>query len=135
MKLPKEEYRKVIGYLKRYNYNCVIMLMRTQDIISLQSNSLNGLPSAPYSINDNVYKKVIKLQEDEQLQKAIREYKIVTQALELCSKDSKNIFTNEFQKQKTRWETIQDCYLSERTYERRKRELISRVYEESKKIK
>ena len=42
----------------------------------------DGMPKAPYNISDSVYNQYIKLQEDKELQKALKQYKVVRQALE-----------------------------------------------------
>ena len=67
---------------------------------------MNGMPKAPYSISDNVYNTVVKLQEDETLQKCLKEYKAVIQALELVNRDSKYIFEELYVKSKTKWDVI-----------------------------
>lgn len=96
-RLSKEEYREAIGYLKRYNHNCVEILTARLDIISISSPTLDGLPKAPYSISDSVYNSVVRLQEDKKLNKALKEWKIVKQALELTDKITKDIFREEFE--------------------------------------
>ena len=92
------------------------------------------MPKAPYSISDSVYNQYIKLQEDKELQRALKEYKIVRQALELVNADCKEIFENYYQKQRNRWETIDKLSLSERTFVRRKTELINAVHKELEKF-
>lgn len=104
------------------------------DIMSIKSPCTNGLPKAPYKISDNVLNSVIQLQENEQLQKSIKEYKIVTQALELVSEDSKMIFEELYVKNKYKWDIINKKGLSERTFVRRKGDLIRAVNKEIKKM-
>lgn len=41
MKIPKEEYRKAKGYLKRYQFNCINILMIRNDTIGLTGNGLD----------------------------------------------------------------------------------------------
>lgn len=134
MKLSKEDYKRAEGCLKRYNYNCVKIINIRADIMSIGVPSNDGLPKAPYSISDSVYNQYIKIQEDEELQTALREYKVVRQALELVNEDCKKVFENYYQKQKSRWETIDLLHLSERTFVRRKGELIHTVDKELKKL-
>lgn len=131
-RLNKIEYNYAKGCLKRYNYNCIKIMNTREDILSLGSQNLDGMPKAPYNINDNVLKSVIKLQEDEQLQKAIKEYKAVVQALELINKDCKTIFNKYYVLNKSKWEVL-DSGMSERTFERRNQELIYAVHDELKK--
>ena len=132
-KLSKEEYNYAKGCLKRYNYNCINIMNIRADILSIGSQNLDGMPKAPYNISDNVLNSVIKLQEDEQLQKSIKEYKAVVQALELINKDCKIIFNKYYILSKTKWEVIESG-MSERTFERRNQELIYAVHNELKKV-
>ena len=133
MRISKEDYNKAVGCLKRYNYNCINILNIRSDIMTIGSPVMNGMPKAPYSISDSVYNTVVKLQEDENLQKCLREYKAVVQALEIVNRDSKYIFEELYVKSKTKWQII-DSGISERTYFRRKKELILAVDKELKNI-
>ena len=133
MKLSKEEYREAKGCLKRYNYNCVKIMMIREDIMDLGSQNLDGLPKPKNNVSDRVLESVIKLQEDEALQEAIKEYKAVVQALELVNKDSKELFEKYYIQSKSKWEIIESG-MSQRTFERRNQELIYAVHEEFKKI-
>lgn len=134
MRLPKEEYNKANKCLKRYNYNCNMILNIRSDIVSLKGNYLDGMPKAAYNISDTVFNTLIELEENEELQEAINEYKAVTQALELVNKDCVYIFEELYKKGKSKWEIITNLHVSEETYKRRKRELIYTVYEELKKL-
>ena len=131
-RLSKEEYREAVGVLKRYNYNCLNIINMRADIIGITVPQNDGMPRAPYNISDTVYKKYIELEENEDLQKSIKEYKIVSQALELVSQDCKYIFQKFFQEGKSKWGII-DSGISLRTFERRKRDLIYAVHKEIKK--
>ena len=97
-RLSKEDYREAVGCLKRYNYNCIKMMNMKYDIMSLSSPVLDGMPKAPYKISDSVLNSLIRIQENEELQKCIREYKIVVQALQLVDSITKEIFKEEYQK-------------------------------------
>ena len=99
-RLSKEDYREAVGCLKRYNYNCIKMMNMKYDIMSLSSPVLDGMPKAPYKISDSVLNSLIRIQENEELQKCIREYKIVVQALQLVDSITKEIFAEEYQKRK-----------------------------------
>ena len=134
MRLSKEDYKKAEGCLRRYNYNCITIMNIRADIMSVGAPSTDGMPKAPYSISDSVYNQYIKLQEDKELQRALKEYKAVRQALELLNTDCKEIFENYYQKQRNRWETIDKLSLSERTFVRRKTELINAVHKELEKV-
>lgn len=103
------------------------------DIMSVGSPKLDGLPKAPYMVSDNVLNSVIQLQENKQLQKSIKEYKAVRQALELINEDSKVIFEELYIKNKYKWDIINVLNKSEETYKRRKRDLIYAVHKELKK--
>lgn len=133
MKLNKEDYNKAVALLKRYNYNCLKIMDIRADIMSIGSPVADGMPKAPYKVSDSVYNQYIQLQEDKQLQIALKEYKIVRQALELVNNDSKYIFEQLYMKSKTKWQII-DSGISEATYKRRKQDLIYAVDKEIKKM-
>lgn len=133
MRLSKEDYREAKGCLKRYNYNYLKIMNIRADIMDIGSPSLDGLPKAPYSTSDRVLNSVIKLQEDKDLQGAIKEYKAVVQALELVNKDAKEIFNKQYQLGQTKWEII-DSGMSEGTYKRRHSDLVYTIHRELKKL-
>lgn len=132
-KISREEYKEAKGCLKRYNYNCINIMNIRADIMSLGGQGIDGMPKAPYAISDKVFNSVIKLQEDEHLQKSIKEYKAVVQALQLVDEDSKKIFETIYILSKSKWELINNG-MSERTYFRKKTELITQVSKELKKL-
>jgi hypothetical protein len=134
MRLSKEEYKKAENCLKRYNYNCVTILNIRADIMSLSSSGIDGMPKAKYNISDNVCNSIVQLQENEYLQIALKECKVVEQALLLVSKDSKFVFEEYYLKNKNKWEIVSEG-MSERTFFRRKRDLIFAVDKELKKMK
>lgn len=133
MRISNEEYKEASLCLKRYNYNCLKIMNIRADIMSIGSPVLDGMPKAPYSVSDRTLKAVIELQENEHLQKAIKEYKAVVQAVELVNKDSKYIFEEFYIKSKPKWEII-NSGISERTFVRRKGDLIYAVHKELKKL-
>ena len=134
MRLDKKEYKQAVGCLLRYNYNCMNIINIRADIMGVSVPENDGMPKAPYTISDSVYNQYIRLQEDKELQKSLKEYKAVMLALELVNKDSKYIFEEEFRKSKSKWEIIQSLGVSEETYKRRKKNLIYTVYENLKKL-
>lgn len=134
MRIPKEEYNKAVGCLKRYNYNCINIMNIQSDILNLSIAPNDGLPKAPYSIGDTVFNKVIQLQENKDLNKSIKEYKAVVQALQLVDKDAKYIFEKEFRESQTKWKIIENMNVSEETYKRRKSSLVYAVFNELKKF-
>lgn len=135
MRLSREEYKKAEGYLKRYNYNCINILNIRNDIMTLSAVNIDGLPKAPYSISDSVFNSMMQLQENKELQKSLKEYKVVASAIQLISEDSEIIFNELYRKGKNKWYIINDIlHTSEETYKRRKRDLIYAVDEEIKKL-
>lgn len=134
MRLDKESYKKAEGCLRRYNYNCITIMNIRADIMTVGAVNTDGMPKAPYNISDSVYNQYIKLQEDKELQKSLKEYKAVRQALELVNKDAKDIFKFFYQQGKTKWATIDELSLSEGTFKRRKQDLIYCVNKELKKL-
>lgn len=134
MRLSKEDYNKAVGCLKRYNYNCINIINIRADIMSISVPGTDGMPKAPFNISDSVYNQYIRLQEDEELQRSLKEYKAVMQALQVVNKDSKYIFNQLYLRNKTKWEVISEIHTSEETYKRRKRALIYAVDKELKKL-
>lgn len=134
MRLSREEYKKAVGCLKRYNYNCLNIINIRADIMNISAPNTDGMPKVPYNISDSVYNQYIKLQEDKELQKSLKEYKAVIQALELVDEISKQIFNEEYIKSKRKYDIIDTLHISERTYERKKSHLIHTTYKELKKI-
>jgi len=131
MRLNNEEYKKAVGCLKRYNYNCLKIHNIQADIMSIGSPSLDGMPKAPYRVSDSVLNSVIKLQEDKELQRAIREYNIVLRALALTDKITNEIFEEQYQKgEENKWDIIDKLNISEDVYKRRRRKLIYLVHNE-----
>lgn len=134
MRLSKEDYNRAVGCLKRYNYNCINIVNIRADIMSISVPEADGMPKAPYNISDSVYNQYIRLQEDKELQRSLKEYKAVMQALQVVNKDSKYIFNQLYLRNKTKWEVIDKIHTSEETYKRRKRALIYAVDKELKKL-
>ena len=134
-RLESKDYNEAKGCLLRYNYNCLNIKNKQTDILGLSVSNMDGLPKAPYFVGDPTFKKLIKLNSDESLQKSIREYKAVTQALELVSADAKIVFMEEFINKKSRYDVIDVLCRSEETYKRRRRELIYSVSDQLKNFK
>lgn len=133
MRLPNEEYKKAENCLKRYNYNCIKIMSIREDIMSISGLNMDGMPKAKYTKSDMVLNSVIQLQEDKELKKAIKEVKAVQMALQLVSEDSKKIFETIYIQYKSKWDLINNG-MSERTFVRRKSELVTAVNEELKKL-
>lgn len=85
------------------------------DILSLSIAPADGMPRTPYAVSNTVLNKVIQMEENESLQRSIREYKIVVQALQLVDSITKEIFKEEYQKRK--WKQVE--YYRQITYKRR----------------
>ena len=133
MKLNKEDYKKAVGCLKRYNYNYITIINIRDDIMRLNPVNYSGMPHSMNAISNVVLDKVIQLQENEMLNNCIKEYKAVIQALQLVNEDSKIIFEQIYIKSKLKWDVL-DLGMSERTFFRRKKDLIVAVHKELKKI-
>lgn len=133
-RLNKEDYNRAKGCLKRYNYNYINIINIQSDILSLSIAPIDGLPKTPYNVGNITLNKVIQLEEDPNLQKSIKEYKAVVQAIQLVNEESRLIFEKEFRERKYKWDVINELNKSEETYKRRKRELIYAVHNELNKI-
>ena len=134
MRLSKEDYNNAVGCLKRYDYNCINILNIKSDIYSIETANNDGQPKPKFNKTDTVLAKIIQVEENEVIQKAIREYKAVRNALLLLNKDCEYIFKKIFREKKSKWEVMDQCGMSERTFFRRKRELIHTVNKELKKL-
>ena len=134
MRLEKEDYKKAVDILKRYNYNCLNILSINNDIVSVGAASYDGQPHAKNNIVDVTLNKVIQLEENKELRKSIYEYKVVEKVKTLISADAKYIFEEIYVKSKSKWDVIESG-MSERTFGRRKNELIYAVDQELKKPK
>lgn len=133
MRLENQEYRQAVNCLKRYNYNCIKIMSIREDIMSISGLNMDGMPKPEYSKSDMVLNSVIQLQEDEELKRAVKEVKAVQMALQLVDEDCKNIFEKIYIQSKSKWELINNG-MSERTYFRKKTELITQVNKELKKL-
>lgn len=133
MRLENQEYRQAVNCLKRYNYNCIKIMSIREDIMSISGLNMDGMPKPKYSKSDMVLNSVIQLQEDEELKRAVKEVKAVQMALQLVNEDCKNIFEKIYIQSKSKWELINNG-MSERTYFRKKTELITQVNKELKKL-
>lgn len=134
MRLSKEDYNNAVGCLKRYDYNCINILNIKSDIYSIETANNDGQPKPKYNKTDTVLAKIIQVEENEVIQKAIKEYKAVRNALLLVNKDCNYIFEKCFREQKSKWEVMDQYGMSERTFKRRKSELIYTVNKELKKL-
>lgn len=134
-RLSNEDYKEAVNILKRYDYNCLNITIIPKDLIGISGINQDGQPKAPYRVSDPVFNNFIKLQENELLQKSLKEYRIVERAKMLLKNDDINyIFENLFRLKRNKWDIIEELHISEETFKRRKRELIYAVDGERKKI-
>lgn len=134
MRLSKEEYREAEECLKKYNYNCITVIDLREDIMSISSAPCDGLPKAPYLISDSVFNAYMRLQEDKELKKTLKQLKAVENAKHCVRIECLKLFENFYRQRKTKWETMDIVPLSQRTFERRKKDLIYAVAKELKKL-
>lgn len=134
MRLSREDYRKAEGCLRRFDYNSATILFKRDDMFGLSAVQYSDMPKAPYSVSDNVLKPILALEEDKEYQKAVREYKAVDLAKKLVNKDCLIIFEELYRKKNGKYKIMYENGYSERTFLRRKQELIYAVYEELKKL-
>lgn len=133
-RLSNEDYNEAVGILKRYNYNCLNIVIIPQDIIGIRAAVSDGQPKAPYSVSDPVFNTTVKLEENELLNKSMREYKIVERAKAILNnKEIDYIFENLFRLERNKWDIIEEMHISEETFKRRKRALIYAVHNEKLK--
>ena len=133
-RLAKEDYKRTVEILKRYNYNCINILNIRADIMSISIPEHSGMPKASNHMVDPVYHKYIQLEEDKELQKSLKEYKIVINTMELLNEECKRICHQYFILQQSKWDIMEKLGLSERTFLRRKKEIIYTADRERKKM-
>ena len=130
-RLSKEDYREAVDILKRYDYNCLNITIIPKDIVGIKANVSNGQPKAPYNISDPVFNTVLELQENDLLNKSLKEYKIVERAKTILNdKDINYIFENLFRLKRNKWDIIKELHMTEETFKRRKKALIYTVHNE-----
>ena len=133
-RLSNEDYKEAVNILKRYDYNCLNITIIPQDIVGIKANVSDGQPKAPYSISDPVFNTFLELQENELLNKSLKEYKIVERAKTILNdKDINYIFENLFRLKRNKWDIINELHMTEETFKRRKRALIYAVHNEKLK--
>lgn len=128
MALSKQEYNRARDCLKKFRYNARWIEVITDSIPEISAVKYDGLPHAKYTISDSVANTIIQQQDNKELQKALKEYNAVVLALEMVSEDSQYIFKHEYYEKDMKWYDIIDkLAISERTYKRRRSELIYAV--------
>lgn len=136
MRISKDEYKQAEGLLKRYNYNCIKIINIREDLISIGSPSLDGMPKPPFIVSDQVLNTVIKIEQDKELQEAVKEYKLINESLQLVDENCHLIFDTYYVKKLPKWKIIDEILCtSEITFKRKKSELVYVVYNEMKKRK
>lgn len=134
MRLNNEDYREAEGCLIYYNYNCAAILSVENNMSYLKATRYDGMPKAPYNISNPVERLVIQKEDNEEYKRALKKYKAVEMAKLRMNDECLNIFELFYRKKKNKWRVMYELGLSERTFLRRKRDLIYMVYEELKKM-
>lgn len=134
MRINRDDYKKAEGCLRRYDYNSATILFKRDDMMGLSAVRYSDMPKAPYTISDNVLKPIIALEEDKEYQKAVKEYKAVELAKLVVDKDCLIIFEEFYRKKNGKYKIIYEKGFSERTFMRKKQELIYKVDKELKKL-
>ena len=134
MRINRDDYKRAEGCLIYYNYNCATILSKKKDTTYLSAVNYDGMPKAPYNISDPVAKLVVQDSENENYQRAIKQYKAVELAKLLVNPDCLVIFERFYRNRESKWKIILEEGYSEETFKRRKKELIYKVYEELDKL-
>lgn len=134
MRIDKNEYNYAKRCLKRFNFNKLNILMRRADITSLSAVKIDGLPKGKNNISDMVGMTAIRLEEDKELNKSLKEYKAVLLAREIIDEDSKYILDHIYDmKDMNKWDVISERPMSEGSYKRKHSNLIYEVLNQLKK--
>lgn len=137
MRIDKNEYRYAKRCLKRFNYNKLNILMRRTDLMSLSAVGIDGLPKGKNKISDIVGQTVVRIEEDKELNKSIKEYKAVLLAREIIDDDCKYILDHIYDmKDMNKWDVVysKERPMSQRTFERKHSCLIYEVEKQLKKL-
>lgn len=134
MRIDKNEYRYAKRCLKRFNYNKLNILMRRTDLMSLSAVGIDGLPKGKNKISDIVGQTVVRIEEDKELNKSIKEYKAVLLAREIIDDDCKYILDHIYDmKDMNKWDVVRERPMSEGTFKRKHSNLVYKVLEQIKK--
>ena len=137
MRLDKDEYNYAKRCLKRFNYNKLNILMRRADLMSLSAVNIDGLLKGKNKVNDMVGQTVIRIEDDKELNKSIKEYKAVLLTREIVDDDSKYILDHIYDMQDmNKWDVVysKERPMSQRTFERKHSRLIYEVEKQLKKL-
>ncbi len=134
MRLSRKDYKEAENCLIKYDYNCITITDIRTDILQLSSPQCDGMPKAPYLISDSVFNTYMKLQNNKELQTAIKQLKAVENAKHLVREECLKLFELFYRQHKSKWKTMDLIPLSQRTFERRKKDLIYTVSKELKKL-
>lgn len=135
MRIDCKDYSKAKKCLKRYTYNCLNILLIRTDIMQISGVNYDGMPKAVNKISDIVSNSVIQLEEDEELNRSVKEWKAVRKAIEIINRDSKYIFEHLYEKKDmNKWDIV-NSGMSEGTFKRRHSELVYAVHNELKKMR
>ena len=135
MRLDKEEYKYAKRCLKRFNYNKLNILMRRTDLMSLSAVNIDGQPKGKNKISDIVGQTIVRIEEDKELNKSIKEYKAVLLAREMIDEDSKYILDHIYDMQDmNKWDIVysEERPMSEITFKRKHSKLVYAVLEQLK---
>lgn len=132
-RLKLVDYRRAVQALKNYDYNFKNARIIFYDILNLDSAPL-GETRGIGERTDTVANKVIRLDDDVELKEYVRQYMAVKNTLESINKDSKRLFEHYYRQNESKWKVMEKINLAERTFGRRKQELIYSVDKELKKL-
>lgn len=135
MRLSKEDYREAEEALWDYNYNLKEIIQLEADIINAGIPNQAGMPGAPYRISDSTFAAVLRLEQYPERRAMLRQKKAVEDAIHKVRHYDSVLIFNLYYKDKMSWRaTIEAIGMSERTFSRRKLELIEAVHKELKKL-
>lgn len=128
-RLSTEDYKEAEELLKRYNQNERDIINIRNDIISINSSVFSEIRGMQV-ISDTVLDAVIELEKNSILSTAAFENKIVNRALENTSELANKLFEAFYKKKKNKWDVMYETGMSERTFSRKKTELIYATHKE-----
>ena len=132
-RINRKDYKYAQNCLKRYTYNQKKIEKIIGEESGLRSPIIDGMPKPKYIKSDATLNSVINMQKNEELIELRKRVKAVDLALTRVNPDCIKIFNEFYISKKNTYDVIDKLNLSDRTFQRRKQELIYAVHEELKK--
>lgn len=129
MNKPSESYKRARNSLNNYLKNKEQYKIIEDEILGCKVPSYDGMPKPINKTSDMVFNQLVQLLKNDKLKKVAIETKAVELTVKQLNKDMLDLFNRIFISKENKIDTTIDTGLSERTYERKKKEIIGYVQE------